>query len=134
MRTTAPIMECIKLSAMQEEVTLLATDGELSIQKSIKAEIFEEGEICVTGKLFADFIGKLSDEEICITTGEKGMEIKYRDSASYMQTLPAEEFPDEPDEPEEESFPPLFSEEFPPLEAVSGSCFEAEAPFPPYGS
>ena len=92
-RTTAPVMECILLSASADEVTLLATDGELSIRKSVKAVVFEEGEICVPGKLFSDFIGKLSGEEVCLTTGEKGMEIKYRDSVSYLQTVPAEEFP-----------------------------------------
>ena len=91
-RTTAPIMECIKLSAFGEEVTLLATDGELSIRKSVKAEIFEEGETCVPGKLFTDFIGKLSGEEVSIATGEKGVEIKYRDAGTFMQSLPAEEF------------------------------------------
>ena len=92
-RTTAPVMECIKLSAFGEEVTLLATDGELSIRKSVKAEIFEEGEICVPGKLFSDFIGKLSGEEVSISTGEKGVELKYRDAGTFMQSLPAEEFP-----------------------------------------
>ena len=92
-RTTAPIMECIKLTALGEEVSLLATDGELSIRKTVKAEIFEEGEICVPGKLFADFIGKLAGEEVCIATGEKGVEIKYRDAGTFMQSLPAEEFP-----------------------------------------
>ena len=92
-RTTAPIMECIKLSAFGEEVALLATDGELSIRKTIRAEIFEEGEICVPGKLFSDFICKLTGEEISIATCEKGVEIKYRDAGTFMQSLPAEEFP-----------------------------------------
>ena len=92
-RTTAPIMECIKLSAFGEEVTLLATDGELSIRKSVKAEVFDEGEVCVPGKLFSDFILKLSGEEVSISTGEKGVDIKYRDAGTCMQTLPAEEFP-----------------------------------------
>ncbi len=92
-RTTAPVMECIKLSAFGEEVTLLATDGELSIRKSVKAEIFEEGETCVPGKLFSDFIGKLSGEEISISTGDKGVEIRYRDAGTFMQSLSAEEFP-----------------------------------------
>ena len=92
-RTTAPVMECILLSAFGEEVTLLATDGELSIRKSVKAEVFEEGEVCVPGKLFSDFIGKLSGEEISIATGEKGVEIRYRDAGTFMQSLPAEEFP-----------------------------------------
>ena len=92
-RTTAPIMECVKISALNDEVVLLATDGELSIRKTIKAEVFEEGEVCVTGKLFADFLGKLSGEEITVKTGERGLEIAYRDSSSYLQTLSAEEFP-----------------------------------------
>ncbi len=92
-RTTAPIMECIRITADSVGISLLATDGELSILKKIKAEVLEEGEICVPGKLFNDFTLKLLGEEISFTTGERGMEIKYRDSVSYMQTLPAEEFP-----------------------------------------
>ena len=92
-RTTAPILECIKLTARGEEVSLLASDGELSIRKTVKAEVFDEGETCVPGKLFSDFIGKLSGEEISIATGERGVEIKYRDAGTFMQTLPAEEFP-----------------------------------------
>lgn len=92
-RTTAPIMECLKISAKNEEIVLLATDGELSIRKTLKAEVFEEGETCVPGKLFADFIGKLSELEITVQTGERGMEIVYGESVSNMQTLPAEEFP-----------------------------------------
>lgn len=92
-RTTAPIMECIKITASGDEVTLLATDGELSIEKTVRAEVFEEGEICVPGKLFSDFIGKLTDVEITIQTGEKGLEIRYLDSGTYMQSVSAEEFP-----------------------------------------
>ncbi len=92
-RTTAPVMECILVSAQGDEVTLLATDGELSIRKSVKGEILEEGEVCITGKLLADFLGKLVDEEVMFATGERGVEIRYRDSVSYMQTIPAEDFP-----------------------------------------
>lgn len=92
-RTTVPVMECIKLEAFGESVSLLATDGELSIMKSVKAEIFEEGAVCVPGKLFADFILKLSGEEVSVTTTEKGLEIGYLDSFSYFQTVSAEEFP-----------------------------------------
>ncbi len=92
-RTTAPVMECIKISTDNDEVALLATDGELSIRKDVKAEVFESGEICVPGKLFADFVSKLTDEEISIFTSDKGMEIRYRDSGTSMQTIRAEEFP-----------------------------------------
>lgn len=92
-RTTVPVMECIKLEAFGQSVRLLATDGELSISKEVNAEIFEEGAICVPGKLFSDFIGKLSGEEVTVGTAERGLEIRYRDSSSYLQTVNAEEFP-----------------------------------------
>lgn len=93
-RTTAPILECIRITATLEGISLFATDGELSIRKSVKADVAEEGAICVPGKLFADFCNKLSGEEIGFMTCEKGVELKYRDSVSYMQALPADDFPD----------------------------------------
>ncbi len=92
-RTTAPIMECILVSAHAEEVTLLATDGEISIRKTVKADVLEEGDICIPGKLLADFLGKLVEEEVMISSGDRGAEIRYRDSASFIQAMGAEDFP-----------------------------------------
>lgn len=92
-RTTAPIMEYIKISANRDGVSLLATDGELSILKEIKAEIFEEGAVCVPGKLFADFVSKLTGEEINIATSQNGIVIGYADAGTNMQTLDESEFP-----------------------------------------
>lgn len=92
-RTTVSVLECIKISAYNDVLTLLATDGELSIQDKIKADVLEEGEICVPGKTFADFICKLADRTITVSVCEKGIEIKYEDSVSYIQALGVEEFP-----------------------------------------
>lgn len=92
-RTTAPIMECIKITAESDKVVLTATDGELSIRKILRAEVFDDGETCVPGKLLSDFVGKLTEMEVTVETNEKGLGIKYGDSFSDLQTLPAEEFP-----------------------------------------
>ncbi len=92
-RTTAPIMECIKISAGNDVVTFLATDGELSIRKTVRAEVFDEGEVCVPGKLFSDFVGKLSGEQVTLSSGEKGVRISYGESGTDMQMMNAEEFP-----------------------------------------
>ena len=53
----------------------------------------EEGEICVNGKFFSDFVGKISFAEVVISSDEKGIVIEYGESESYMQTLPASDFP-----------------------------------------
>ncbi|MCD8309167.1 MAG: DNA polymerase III subunit beta [Clostridia bacterium] len=92
-RTTVPLLECIKLTAKNDSLTLLATDGEISIQKSIKAEVLEEGEICVPGKYFNDFIKKLENAQITLIADGGRMEIKYDDSQTSMQVLSAEDFP-----------------------------------------
>ncbi len=92
-KTITPVLECIKLRAENDSLTLTAYDGEISIEKTIQAEILEEGELCVSGKTFADFVGKIAGFEVVIASDEKGIIISYADSESYMQSLPADEFP-----------------------------------------
>ena len=92
-KTTIPVMECIKLSARNDTLTLTATDGEISIQKKIKAEVYEEGDICVPGRYFADFIKKLEGVQITLSVENTMMEMTYADSQTAMQVLPADDFP-----------------------------------------
>lgn len=92
-KTITPVLECIKLRAENDGLTLTAYDGEISIEKKIKAEVLEEGELCVNGKTFADFVGKIAAFEVIISSDDKGIIIRYADSESYMQFLPAADFP-----------------------------------------
>ncbi len=92
-KTITPILECIKLKAENDGLTLTAYDGEISIEKKILAEILEEGELCVNGKTFSDFVNKISAFEVVIVSDEKGILIRYADSESYMQALSAQDFP-----------------------------------------
>ncbi|MCD8201297.1 MAG: DNA polymerase III subunit beta [Clostridia bacterium] len=92
-KTPVPVMECIKISAENDGLTLSATDGEISITKKVKAEIMEEGEVCVPGKFFADFVKKLEGEELTLTSTERRMSISYGKNKSDIQTLSAEDFP-----------------------------------------
>ena len=92
-KTITPILECIKLAAKNDSLILTATDGEISIQKSIKAEVMEEGEVCVPGRYFSEFIKKLEGVQITLYSDEKKMDIIYADSQTDMQILSADEFP-----------------------------------------
>ncbi len=92
-KTITPILECIKIKAANDGLILTAYDGEISIEKKILAEVIEEGEICVNGKTFADFVGKIASFEVIVSTEENGMIIKYADSESRMQVLFADDFP-----------------------------------------
>ena len=55
-RTTNPILEGIKLHASEDSLTLSATDLEISIEKTIAADVKIPGDIVVPGKFFADFV------------------------------------------------------------------------------
>ena len=92
-RTTNPILECIKLKAENDGLTLTAYDGEISIEKKIIADVLEEGELCVAGKTFADFVNKISAFEVTVVSDEAGIFIRYTDSETYMQTLSASDYP-----------------------------------------
>jgi len=92
-KTITPILECIRLRAENDGLILTAYDGEISIEKKIAAEVLEEGELCVNGKTFADFVGKISSFEVVVSSDESGIVIRYADSESYMQSLSATDFP-----------------------------------------
>ncbi len=93
-RTTNPILEGIKLHATADELTLSATDLEISIEKTIPADVKIPGDVVVPGKFFADFVKKLSNEQIELTiTDQNTIKIKYTDSEGFLQCLSADEFP-----------------------------------------
>ena len=76
-KTITPVLECIRLTAKNDGLTLKAYDGEISIEKKINAEVLEEGELCVNGQTFADFVNKISASEAVISTNYTGIDIGY---------------------------------------------------------
>lgn len=93
-KTTNPILEGIKLSAENDSLVLSATDLELAIIKTIKAEVLIEGETVVPGRFFSEFIKKLTNEQIELNVDENNKaNIRYTDSVTNVQGLNASEFP-----------------------------------------
>ena len=92
-KTTTPILESSRISAENDSVMLLATDGEIAIRKEIRAEVLEEGAICVPGKYFSDFIKKLENVQITLSNEDEKLTIRYGASESTLQLLNAEDFP-----------------------------------------
>lgn len=93
-KKTNPVLEGIYLKAKGDTLTLVATDTELTIEKTVRAEVLMEGETVVTGKFFAEFVKKLENEQVELSLAEENqLKIKYSDSESEMQCFSAEEFP-----------------------------------------
>ena len=94
-KTPNQILEGIKITCKGDNLILLATDMEIAIEKTIRAETFMEGEIVVQGRLFAEFTKKLENEDdIELTLCEdKRLKITYGQAEGYIQTMSSEDFP-----------------------------------------
>lgn len=89
------LLEGIKISVKGDSVILTATDMEIAIEKTINAETYQEGDIVVPGRLFADFVKKLEGEEdIELFVSDDGrLKITYSASEGFIQCLPADSYP-----------------------------------------
>ena len=91
-----PILEGIMVKAQGKTVTLSAYNQEIYIEKTILAEIFEEGEALLNGKLFNDCANKISSvSRVCIEKGFNGkitigfndsmLELNYYDATGFAE-------------------------------------------------
>ncbi len=93
-KTTSQILEGIKLSCKEDKLVLSATDLEMSVEKTIRAECESAGETVVPGRLFGEYIRKLTNEQITCELNEKSqLTISYTDSMGCLQCMDVVEFP-----------------------------------------
>jgi len=109
---TLPMLKNIKLTAKDNSLKLYTTNLATSTVLFLRnLSILSEGEaLCDALKLIA-IVKELPDKEIKIFTEEKGhLIIECEKSRFKLLTMPSEEFPSEPEFPEEKLFP--IGEEF----------------------
>ncbi len=93
-RSTNPVLEGIRMTAEDGTLTLSATDLELSIEHMIRAEVIESGETVVPGKLFGDFVKKLTSQNIVLTATGSRLKIDYERSEGEFGCYSADQFPE----------------------------------------
>jgi DNA polymerase-3 subunit beta len=93
-RAINPILEGIKLTAKNGTLTLAATDLEMYIQKTIRADISAEGVTVVPGKLFAEYVGKLGKSSVGLHLDGDNMKITHGENVGNFQCLLLVEYPD----------------------------------------
>lgn len=110
-RTTNPILECVKMVAEEEKLTLTCTDLELTITKVINADVKVPGVAVIPAKFFADFASKISSENIEFNLHDKTLDVTYGDNNAYFQCQDASEFP-EPKELDNPEYVEIRSDSF----------------------
>ncbi len=93
-RTTIPILKGILLRVDENgELTMAASDLDLSIENKIEVENYEPGEVVVQAKLFSDIIRKLPNSQVSIELNQENIIIKCASSEFNILGLSSEEFP-----------------------------------------
>ena len=103
-KSTNPILEGILLKASAGTLTLIATDLEIAIERTLQADVKIEGETVVAGRLFTDFVKKISEEQIELTSLEGKLKVKYGDNETMLSVFNSNEYPKIPTLTEAQTF------------------------------
>ena len=93
-RPAKPIMEGVLLEAIEEGLFLTCTDGNLTIKSQVNAQIAQEGQVVLPGRLFTELMRKLPGGEVEISVNEKLVAaIRCMSSRSTLSGMSAVDFP-----------------------------------------
>jgi DNA polymerase III subunit beta len=96
-KSTMNILEGILLIAKNNELTLIGSDIDLSIETKVKADILEEGSVVVDSKLFGEIIKKLPNSSVQVETIENNsLEIICQKSKAILKYMNSDDFPSLP--------------------------------------
>ncbi len=97
-RTPKPILQCVKLTASQDRLTIAATDLEVAIRYSdTQVQVEAEGETLVMADKLRDIVRESIDDTLSLELQDDQLHIKGQDSYFKIFTQNANEFPPVPD-------------------------------------
>jgi DNA polymerase-3 subunit beta len=97
-RTPKPVLQCVKVTAADDRLTIAATDLECAIRYSdAQVQIEQAGEVLISADKFRDIVRESVDDTLSIETVNDQAHIKGQDSHFKIFTQPASEFPPVPD-------------------------------------
>ncbi|AFV87858.1 DNA polymerase III, beta chain [Acidipropionibacterium acidipropionici ATCC 4875] len=98
-RPAVPILAGLLVRAEGSTVVLSGSDNETTGQITLPAQVDEEGESLVSGKLLADIARSLPAKPVEITADPARMELVCGSARFTLQGLPVEEYPAMPEMP-----------------------------------
>src|SRR5947208_8809704 len=97
-RTPKPVLQCVKLTAEDNTLTVAATDLEVAIRYSdAQVQIEQAGEALLPADKFRDIVRESMDDTLSISLAGYRTVIKGQDSEFKIFTQPASEFSPVPD-------------------------------------
>ncbi len=98
-RPSVPILAGLLIKADADGVTMSSFDYETSAQVQVEAEVSEEGQALVSGKLLADIARSLPNKPVELTADAVRAELVCGPARFTLQMLPVNEYPTLPEMP-----------------------------------
>ena len=99
-RPSVPILAGLLVRANADGVVFSGFDYETSARISVKAEVSDEGEALISGRLLADISRSLPAKPVDITADDTRMQLVCGSARFTLQTLPVADYPALPELPE----------------------------------
>ncbi len=97
-RTPKPVLQCVKLSAADDRLTIAATDLEVAIRfNDNQVQIEQPGEALLPADKLRDIVRESIDDTLSIEVDADNAHIKGQDSHFKIFTQPVADFPPVPD-------------------------------------
>lgn len=98
-RPASPILAGVRIHAANEELTLSSFDYEVSANSRIPANVEEEGEVLVSGRLLADISKSLPNKPVTIELDGQKVNMRCGSSHFTLAVMPLDEYPLLPAQP-----------------------------------
>jgi DNA polymerase III subunit beta len=92
-KSPKPILQCVKLEASQELLTLTGTDLEVGVRINCVAGVEEAGETLLPVDRLTAILRNSDDDMLVIVATKDAVTVKGERSQFKLPTMPAEEFP-----------------------------------------
>lgn len=99
-RPSVPILAGLLVTASESGVILSSFDYETSAQINVAAQVSDEGQALVSGRLLADISRSLPNKPVDVISDDSRMEITCGSARFTLQALPVADYPSLPDMPE----------------------------------
>lgn len=98
-RPSVPILAGLLIRTDDQGITMSSFDYETSAQINVAADILEQGEALVSGRLLADIARSLPNKPVELTSDASKMELVCGSARFTLQTLPVADYPNLPEMP-----------------------------------
>ncbi len=90
---TLPVLQCVRLEASKDGITLQATNLEISIMTPLHGSVIEEGVVAVPAQTLLQSIQFLNEKEVTLRTEDHVLLIETATSNTSIKLFPVDDFP-----------------------------------------